>query len=197
MLRPISSTSRHPKCALSPGDNPKRTFQNGLLAFQIIKPIKTCGPLFCVIREPDSPLSVQNAEYRPIMEPGGWALSRKFDRELLDAVPEAIDGILTIMNSENVERKNAFYLLQLGLEHFHPLIPGLLWVMGIDAIFDSGSGILTSRTTRWKARLFISTPYAAKSRMDVICERRDHTSCRSTSFKSTLRRTTRNPYRTR
>jgi hypothetical protein len=42
-----------------------------------------------------------------------------------------------LVNGPSAERRNAFILLQLGLEHFHPLISGLLWVMGLEAIFDS------------------------------------------------------------
>ena len=50
-----------------------------------------------------------------------------------------IRGVQTITGGSNAEKKNAIHLLQLGLEHFHPLIAGLLWVMGLDAIFDSGA----------------------------------------------------------
>jgi hypothetical protein len=52
-------------------------------------------------------------------------------------VPSTIESIQRIMKGPSAERRNAFHLLQLGLEHFHPLIAGLLWVMGLEAIFDS------------------------------------------------------------
>ena len=72
------------------------------------------------------------------MKPGPWALKRTFDQELLEMVGPTIEGVRAIMEGPSVERKNAFHLLQLGLEHFHPLISGLLWVTGLEAIFNSG-----------------------------------------------------------
>jgi len=71
------------------------------------------------------------------MEPGPWALEKTLDRELLKTAASTIESIQAIMKSPSAERRNAFHLLQLGLEHFHPLIAGLLWVMGLEAIFGS------------------------------------------------------------
>jgi hypothetical protein len=48
-----------------------------------------------------------------------------------------IQRVRLVMQGSSAERKNAVTFLQLGLEHSHPLIAGLLWVMGMEAIFDS------------------------------------------------------------
>jgi hypothetical protein len=72
------------------------------------------------------------------MEPGQWALKNKFSDAMLAQVPGMIDRIQPVMDGKSVEKKNALTLLQLGLEHFHPYIAGLLWVTGLEAIFDSG-----------------------------------------------------------
>jgi hypothetical protein len=103
-------------------------FYTGLMAFQVIKPVRTLG---CVYRR-------QQIERRPPMQPGRWAMANKFDAAMLAEVPAMIQRIQPVMEGSNVEAKNALTLLQLGLEHFHPYIAGLLWVTGIEAIFDSG-----------------------------------------------------------
>ena len=72
------------------------------------------------------------------MQPGQWAMMNKFDDAMLAGAPAMIDRIQPVMDGRNVEQKNALTLLQLGLEHFHPYIAGLLWVTGLEAIFDSG-----------------------------------------------------------
>jgi hypothetical protein len=71
------------------------------------------------------------------MEPGSWARMNRFNDEMLLQVPTMIDRIQPVLDGENVKLKNALSLLQLGLEHFHPYIAGLLWVTGLEAIFDS------------------------------------------------------------
>jgi hypothetical protein len=113
-------------------------FQCGMIALQVIKPVQTLGLIFYGDHAPSGGFSLQCIQRRPPMEAGPWALDRRFGREFLPAFPRIIGGIEAIMDGSNAERKNALTLLQLGLEHFHPLIAGLLWVMGIDAIFDSG-----------------------------------------------------------
>jgi len=50
-----------------------------------------------------------------------------------------IAKVQTVMKSTNAERKNSIILLQLALEHMHPLIAGLLSVMGMEAMFDSSN----------------------------------------------------------
>ena len=115
----------------------KAIFWCGMLALQVLKPVPTLGLVFYGDYMPSGGFALQMIERRPPMEAGPWALKRPFDRDLLKAVPSIITGIQTIMEGANAEKKNAFILLQLGLEHFHPLIAGLLWVTGLEAIFDS------------------------------------------------------------
>ncbi len=103
-------------------------FYAGLMAIQVIKPIQTLGFIY----------RHQEIERRPPMQPGQWAMMNKFDNAMLMRVPAMIDRIQPVMDGGNVEHKNALSLLQLGLEHFHPYIAGLLWVTGLEAIFDSG-----------------------------------------------------------
>src|SRR5271165_5184622 len=62
---------------------------------------------------------------------------RAFDQELLDDVPSMINRVRRVMEGTRAELKNAVIFLQLGLEHSHPLVAGLLCVMGMEAIFDS------------------------------------------------------------
>ncbi|WP_148215180.1 MULTISPECIES: hypothetical protein [Acidobacterium] len=97
------------------------------MAIQVIKPIQTLGFIY----------RHQEIERRPPMQPGQWAMMNKFDDAMLARVPAMIDRIQPVMDGGNVEHKNALSLLQLGLEHFHPYIAGLLWVTGLEAIFDS------------------------------------------------------------
>ena len=113
----------------------KAIFQCGLMALQVLKPVRTLGIVF--YSDYTSAGKFQRIERRPPMEPGPWALRRSFDQALLEMVPSTIESIQRIMKGPSAERRNAFHLLQLGLEHFHPLIAGLLWVMGLEAIFDS------------------------------------------------------------
>ena len=103
-------------------------FYAGLMAIQVIKPIQTLGFIY----------RHQEIERRPPMQPGQWATMNKFDDAMLMRVPNMIDRIQAVMDRGKVEHKNALSLLQLGLEHFHPYIAGLLWVTGLEAIFDSG-----------------------------------------------------------
>ncbi len=113
-------------------------FHFGMLGLQILKPVPTLVLIFYGDYAPSGSFSLQVIERRPPMEAGPWALRRSFDSAFLNAVPRIVSGVRAIMNGSNAEKKNAIHLLQLGLEHFHPLISGLLWVMGLDAIFNSG-----------------------------------------------------------
>jgi hypothetical protein len=103
----------------------------------VLKPVRTLGIVFYGIYTPSGGFSYQGIERRPPMEPGPWALRKTFDQELLKLVHSTIASIQQIMTGPSAGRKNAFHLLQLGLEHFHPLIAGLLWVMGLEALLDS------------------------------------------------------------
>jgi hypothetical protein len=104
-------------------------FYAGLTAIQIIKPIPTLGFIY---------KGSQQIERRPPMQPGTWAIMNQFNDVMLAGVSAMIERIQPVMDGRNVEQKNALTLLQLGLEHLHPYIAGLLWVMGLEAIFDSG-----------------------------------------------------------
>jgi hypothetical protein len=103
-------------------------FYTGLMAIQVIKPIRTMGFIY----------RHQQIERRPPMEPGQWARMNRFDDAMLAQVSTMIDRIQPAMDGKSVGKKNALTLLQLGLEHFHPYIAGLLWITGLEAIFDSG-----------------------------------------------------------
>jgi hypothetical protein len=113
---------------LSAAERGANRFYAGLMAFQVIKPIRTLGFVY----------RRQQIERRPPMQPGQWAMMNEFSTAMLAQVPAMIDRIQPVMDGSNVEQKNALTLLQLGLEHFHPYISGLLWVTGLEAIFDSG-----------------------------------------------------------
>jgi hypothetical protein len=113
--------------------------QNGLISFQIIKPTPTSGWMFlCEQWKEGDYLSLKTTERRPPMESGRWARMRWFDDELVSRVPEMISRVRQTMRGRLSERKNSIILLQLALENMHPLIAGLLHVMGMEAIFDSG-----------------------------------------------------------
>lgn len=104
-----------------------KRFYSGLMAIQVIKPVQTLGLIY----------SHQHFEKRPPMDAGDWARLARFDDAMLARVPDMIQRIQKANGGTAVEPKNALILLQLGLEHFHPYIAGLLWVMGLEAIFDS------------------------------------------------------------
>ena len=103
-------------------------FYAGLMAIQVIKPIRTLGFIY----------RRRQIERRPPMQPGQWAIMNEFDDAMIARVPDMIERIQPVMDGKHVEHKNALTLLQLGLEHFHPYIAGLLWVAGLEGIFDSG-----------------------------------------------------------
>ena len=104
-------------------------FYAGLMAIQVIKPIRTLGFIY---------YPGQRIERRPPMQPGQWASMNRFDGSMLAQVPAMFNRIQRVMDGNSAEQKNALTLLQLGLEHFHPYVAGLLWVTGLEAIFDSG-----------------------------------------------------------
>jgi hypothetical protein len=118
-------------------------FSSGLMALQVLKPIRTLGLAFYGqhyerVDDGCAVFRLEAIERRPPMEPGPWAWKKRFDQEMLKRLPSAIESIRRIMSGPNAELRNAFILLQLGLEHFHPLVAGLFWVMGLEAIFNSG-----------------------------------------------------------
>jgi len=113
--------------------------QNGLAAFQIIKPTHSLGFIFQCEQWNGPLLSLKTAEHRPSQNPGQWASMREFDDDLRSQVPSMIARVRKTMNGSNVENKNSVILMQLALEHMHALIGGLLHVMGMEAIFDSSN----------------------------------------------------------
>jgi hypothetical protein len=113
--------------------------QNGLAAFQIIKPTHTLGFIFQCEQWTGPHLSLKTAEHRPGVTPGQWARMREFDDGLRRQVPSMMARVRKTTNGANVEYKNSIILMQLALERMHALIGGLLHVMGMEAIFDSGS----------------------------------------------------------
>ena len=82
-------------------------FYAGLMAIQVIKPIRTLGFIY----------RRQQIERRQPMEPGQWAMMNKFTDAMLAQVPAMIERIQPVMDGKNVQHKNALTLLQLGLEH--------------------------------------------------------------------------------
>jgi hypothetical protein len=113
-------------------------FRSGLSAFQIIKPIETLGLIFRGDNYGNS-VNVESVEYRPRTDGGEWARLKSFDTEMLPEVIDIIPRVRAVLEGHNAELKNAVTLLQLGLESYHPLIAGMLWVMGMEAIFDSSN----------------------------------------------------------
>ncbi len=72
------------------------------------------------------------------MSAGQWARMRSFDQELLDQAKGMLGRVQSALAGSDIAKKNAIHLLQLALEHPHPLIACLLGVIGMEAIFDSG-----------------------------------------------------------
>lgn len=121
----------------SPNAEAIARLQDGLMAIQIVKPVRTLGLIFQGRDVEAEIFNLQRIEERSPMIPGEWAQRRILDQSFLDQVPDMIQRVTTAINSGNVEKKNAITLLQLSLEHFHPLIAGLLSVMGMEALFGS------------------------------------------------------------
>ena len=111
-------------------------FQNGLMALQVLKPLKTFGIIFQASEVGTDRLDLENGCLRPPIDPGEWAGVRTFDTKFISQVPAIIGRIMRVMSGRAAEPKNAINLLQLGLEHFHPLLKGLLCVMGLEAVLD-------------------------------------------------------------
>jgi hypothetical protein len=126
--------------AESPNSEAIERLQDGLMAIQILKPVKTFGFIFQGRDDLEAEaFPLQRTAERPPMIPGEWSQQRTLDESFLDQVPDMIQRVTAAINSGNVEKKNAITLLQLSLEHFHfhPLVAGLLSVMGMEAVFDS------------------------------------------------------------
>jgi hypothetical protein len=113
-------------------------FRSGLTAIQVIKPVKTLGIVFRAL-ETNGAVSVQQFEHRHPTDAGEWSRLKPFDVDLLPDVIAMIPRVKAVLDGDNAEKKNAVSFLQLGLENNHPLIAGLLWVMGMEAIFNSAN----------------------------------------------------------
>src|SRR5579871_5792715 len=113
-----------------------QAYQHGLMAFQILKPVQTLGFIFQG-EISDNHLRIAQTNWRHGTDAGIWANMRMFDQPLLEQVRALIPKIFGVMDSDDAEKKNSIILLQLALEHHHPLIAGLLSIMGLEAVFNS------------------------------------------------------------
>jgi hypothetical protein len=120
-----------------------QALQSGVMAFQVIKPIRTLG--YIHRGSSGDKYGFKRTQYVPEfhmykapMNPGRWATMNKFDRAMLGRIPDMIARIRAAYQSHNVPMINALSFLQLGLEHGERYIAGLLWMTGLEAIFDSG-----------------------------------------------------------
>jgi hypothetical protein len=110
------------------------TLQNGLMALQIVKPVQTLGLIFYGTDDGSAAFNLESIQYRAPTDAGEWARMRWFDESFLVKVPPLLAKIKQVMAAQDAEQKNAIFLLQMGLEHNNPLIAGLLFTMGLDAI---------------------------------------------------------------
>lgn len=118
--------------------DPNAMFYGGLMALQIIKPVSTLG---FVYKGTDYGGSSINAaiEALPPMHAAEWARLKQFDAACLAEAITLIPRVQAALMGTCVPQKNAITTLQLGMETYtyHQYIAGLLWVMGMEAIFDS------------------------------------------------------------
>jgi hypothetical protein len=121
----------------SPDSKAMGRLQDGLMAVQILKPVKTLGVIFHGRDVESEIFNFQRVEERPQMIPAEWAQRHTFDQLFIQQLPEMIERVTIAVNGKDVKKKNAITLLQLSLEHLHPLIAGLFSVMGMEALFDS------------------------------------------------------------
>jgi hypothetical protein len=115
--------------------NADEAFYGGLMAIQIVKPVSTLGFIF---RGEEGGHTIHaSVEERQPMNAGEWARLKRFDQSCLAEAVALIPRVQAAIGGTNIEHKNAITTLQLGLETYHEYIAGLLWVMGMEAIFDS------------------------------------------------------------
>ena len=117
--------------------------RSSLMAFQVIKPIRTFGYMHHgssgdAFGFDSSQYVPTHIYYRPQMRPSRWARMNEFDDAMLAQMPVMIARVRAALTGPDVPRANALTFLQLGLESEQPYIAGLLWVTGLEAIFDSG-----------------------------------------------------------
>lgn len=121
--------------------NGTELLQNALMAFQIIKPIETYGLVFAGTEYADGALSWHHMDDRRwCMDGGGrWAKLSTFDTgnpTLIDRARLMIPRVQSAMSGREIGKRNAVHLLQLSLEHPHPLVACLLAVTGIEAVLS-------------------------------------------------------------
>lgn len=112
-------------------------FQDGLTALQITKPVQNLGVIFQATGFHGGSLTVESVQERPQMFAGVWAQMPPFDAKLITQLQDFLPKVMARMKDGSVEERNSINLLQLSLEHFHPLIKCLLSVVGLDALLDS------------------------------------------------------------
>jgi hypothetical protein len=117
-------------------------FYGGLMAFQIIKPVSTLGFIYRGTDYGGDSIHAAIEERRPMQAPE-WASFKPFDRTFLNESIALIPRVQAALEGTSVPLINAITTLQLGMEiwSFHPYLAGLLWVMGMEAIFDSHNRI--------------------------------------------------------
>lgn len=113
------------------------SLQDGLMAFQIIKPVETDGFFFLGDQASGERAYWHGTHIRWPMSAGQWARLRAFDTSLLNKALPMLYRVRALMAGSDIPKKNAVHLLQLALEHPHPYIACLLAVTGMEAIFDS------------------------------------------------------------
>jgi hypothetical protein len=118
--------------------DPDAMFYAGLMALQIVKPVSTLGFIY---RGTDYGGPSINAAIQamPPIRIAEWARLKRFDVGCLSEAITFIPRVQAALTGSSIPPKNAITALQLGMEiyAYHQYIAGLLWVMGMEAIFDS------------------------------------------------------------
>lgn len=120
--------------------DPKAMFYGGLMALQIVKPVSSLGFIYSGTHYGGSSINAA-IEALPPMHAAEWARLKRFDVACLSEAIGLIPRVQAALTGTSIPQKNAITTLQLGMEtySYHPYIAGLLWVMGMEAIFDSQS----------------------------------------------------------
>lgn len=118
--------------------NPDAMFYGGLMALQIVKPTNTLGFVYSGTDYGGDSINAAIERRHPIHAPE-WATVKCFDTTCLSEAIALVPRVQAALAGSSVPPKNAIIALQLGLEMYayHQYIGGLLWVMGMEAIFDS------------------------------------------------------------
>lgn len=118
--------------------DPRAMFYGGLMALQIVKPVSTLGFVYSGTSYGGSSINAA-VEALPPMQAAEWARLKLFDVACLSEAIALIPRVQAALKGTSVPQKNAITTLQLGMETYayHHYIAGLLWVMGMEAIFDS------------------------------------------------------------